>query len=136
MSGYLFVYGTLRKRVGLPLTKQVEKHWTYIATAKLPARLYDLGDYPGAIADRGGELIGDLYKLEDEKKVLAILDEYEGIPADAPDKGEFIRKKATVRLRSGRTVQTWVYWYNQDPGIRQPVPYKDYLNYLKYKRTI
>ena len=136
MSEYLFVYGTLRRGFGLPLTRQLAAHWKYAGKAKLKAVCFDLGDSPGAVADRSGTLKGDLYSLDNPGKVLSILDEYEGIDPKDPEGGEFIRKKAPVRLSSGRMLETWVYWYNGDQGGRKPLSFKDYLNYLKYKRTI
>lgn len=136
MTEYLFVYGTLRKNYRLALTKKLANDWTYLATGKIDALLYDLGKYPGAVKSNRGEVIGDCYRLDNPEKVLGILDTYEGIPDNQPGQGEFIRQKATVKLRTGTNVRAWVYWYNRDPGTKKPLRYKDYLNYLKNKSTI
>ena len=96
--------------------------------------MYDLGRYPGAIRSRKGpEVIGDVYLLNDADKVLRILDKYEGIPKEGAEDAEFVRKKERVRLRSGRQVNAWIYWYNFDPKEKKPIKYKNYLNYLKNK---
>jgi gamma-glutamylcyclotransferase (GGCT)/AIG2-like uncharacterized protein YtfP len=99
------------------------------------ADLYDLGRYPGAIrSSRGPEVIGDVFELTDPERVLRILDKYEGI---GPDKAasEFVRRRSRVKLRSGQTVNAWVYWYNFEPADKIRIKHKNYLNYLKNKRT-
>lgn len=139
MSQYLFAYGTLRKDYDLPLKTRIGNGLQYIGKGKLRARLYDLGKYPGAIpgaASKAEEVIGDIFLLPDPEKTLRTLDRYEGIDARRPAAGEFVRKKSRVNLRSGKNVIAWVYWYNGEPGDQPRIRYKDYLNYLKNKRTI
>jgi gamma-glutamylcyclotransferase (GGCT)/AIG2-like uncharacterized protein YtfP len=134
MPDYLFVYGTLRKNYDLKLKDQVKDKLQYVGQAKIGAVLYDLGRYPGAVKSKGEqEVVGDVFLLNDPARVLRILDKYEGIPEKAASTAEFVRKKGRVRLRSGRQVMAWIYWYNRDPKERKPIRYKDYLNYLKNK---
>jgi gamma-glutamylcyclotransferase (GGCT)/AIG2-like uncharacterized protein YtfP len=134
MPDYLFVYGTLRKNYDLKLKDQVKDKLQYVGQAKIGAVLYDLGRYPGAVKSKGEqEVVGDVFLLNDPARVLRILDKYEGIPEKAASTAEFVRKKGRVRLRSGRQVIAWIYWYNRDPKERKPIRYKDYLNYLKNK---
>src|SRR6186713_612684 len=136
MKDYLFVYGTLRKNYDLKLKDRVKDELRYVGQAKVGASLYDLGRYPGAIRSkgrnrdgRGGagaagaaagpEVIGDVFLLEDPEKVFRVLDKYEGIPAPGSPgskTAEFIREKSRVKLRNGKTIAAWIYWYNQDPG--------------------
>lgn len=127
MNNYLFVYGTLRNNYDLKLKNQVAKELKYIGQAKVGARLYDLGRYPGAIKDKTSEIIGDLFLLSDSEKVLKFLDEYEG--------SGYERKKERVKLRSGKTITAWIYWYKGVVKEERRIFYKDYLNYLKHKRT-
>jgi gamma-glutamylcyclotransferase (GGCT)/AIG2-like uncharacterized protein YtfP len=130
MPDYLFVYGTLRRDYDLRLKNKVSANLQYIGQAKVGAAMYDLGRYPGAVKSRKGEeVIGDVFLLSDADRVLRILDKYEGIPED----GEFVRKRSRVKLRSGREINAWIYWYNRDPKERKPIKYKNYLNYLKNK---
>ena len=148
MSQYLFAYGTLRKDYDLPVKTRIGNGLQYIGKAKLGACLYDLGHYPGAIpraaakagrtgkTSRGTEVIGDVFLLRDPEKILRALDKYEGIDDRRPGDGEFVRKKSRVTCRSGKNITAWVYWYNREPGDRPRIRYKDYLNYLKNKRTI
>jgi gamma-glutamylcyclotransferase (GGCT)/AIG2-like uncharacterized protein YtfP len=134
MPDYLFVYGTLRKGYDLKLKNRVRDQLQYVGQAKVGAALYDLGRYPGAVrSNKGPQLIGDVFLVNDPERVLRVLDKYEGIEAGRPAAAEFIRKKSRVRLRSGQLINAWVYWYNFDPKERAPIRYKDYLNYLKNK---
>ncbi len=134
MSEYLFVYGTLRRNYDLKLKDKVIHHLQYVGQGKVGASLYDLGRYPGAIRDnKGGEVIGDLFLLTEPEKVLKVLDKYEGISSPGATDAEFIRKKTSVRLRSGQEKKAWIYWYNFDPKNKIKIRYKNYLNYLKNK---
>ena len=132
MKDYLFVYGTLRRKYDLKLKDRLMPFLEYVGQAKVGAALYDLGRYPGAVKDKTGpEVIGDVFLIRDAARVLRVLDEYEGIQPDR--KGEFIREKGRVRLRDGRQLPAWIYWYNADPAGKVRIRYKDYLNYLKNK---
>jgi gamma-glutamylcyclotransferase (GGCT)/AIG2-like uncharacterized protein YtfP len=124
---YLFVYGTLRNDYDLKLKNRVSKDMEYIGKAKVEASLYDLGKYPGAIKEKNktNEVIGDVFLINDSDKIFKILDKYEG--------EEFRRKKDQVRLRSGKLLNAWIYWYNLKPDEERKIKYKDYLNYLKKK---
>lgn len=125
---YLFVYGTLRNGYNLKLKDRVAGELEYIGKAKVDASLYDLGRYPGAVKDEGKhEVVGDVYLINNPDKVFKVLDKYEG--------DEFKREKDKVRLRSGKAVDAWVYWYNQKPEGRPKIRHKDYFNYLKTKKT-
>ncbi len=46
----LFVYGSLRKGFHHPAYEYISKHFTFIAVAKVKGKLYDLGEFPAAIA--------------------------------------------------------------------------------------
>lgn len=135
MAEHLFVYGTLRKGYDLKLMEKVKSLIRYIGQGKVNADLYDLGRYPGAIRSSGGkEVIGDVFELGDPKKVLLTLDKYEGIEENE-SASEFVRRKSRVKLRSGQMITAWVYWYNFDPANKVRIKQKNYLNYLKNKRT-
>jgi len=137
MSEYLFTYGTLRKNYDLKLKDRVKDSLQYVGQGKIGASLYDLGRYPGAIRDRkGAEVIGDVFLLNDPEKIFRILDKYEGIVEGSKAPTEFVRKKQKVRLRSGKDVTAWIYWYNFDPANKVRIKQKDYLNYLKNKSII
>ncbi len=127
-NDYLFVYGTLRNDYHLKLKDRIAKELEYIGKAKVEGSLYDLGKYPGAIKDnKNNEVIGDVFLITDPERVFKVLDKYEG--------EEFHRKKERVKLRSGKSVNAWIYWYNLQPEMNRKIHYKDYLNYLKNKKT-
>jgi gamma-glutamylcyclotransferase (GGCT)/AIG2-like uncharacterized protein YtfP len=135
MSEHLFVYGTLRKGYDLKLVGKVNHLIRYVGQGKVNADLYDLGRYPGAIRTTGGpEVIGDIFELSDPGRVLRVLDKYEGI-GTGKAASEFVRRRSRVKLRSGKTVTAWVYWYNHEPAGKIRIKHKNYLNYLKNKRT-
>lgn len=134
MKDYLFVYGTLRKDYDLKLKDRIKKDLQYVDRAKVGASLYDLGRYPGAIrTNTGQEVVGDVFLLNDPERVFRILDKYEGYVEDEKQDSEFIRKRSRVKLRSGKNLNAWIYWYNFDPGDKTRIRQKDYLNYLKNK---
>jgi gamma-glutamylcyclotransferase (GGCT)/AIG2-like uncharacterized protein YtfP len=133
MKEYLFVYGTLRKDYDLKLKNKVRDDLQYVGQGKVGASMYDIGRYPGAVrSSAGDEVIGDVFWVTDPERVLKILDKYEGIASDGRP-SEFVRKRGKVRLRSGKQVMAWVYWYNFDPSRKVRIKHKDYLNYLKNK---
>lgn len=125
-KNYLFVYGTLRKNYDLKLKSRVENELQFVGRAKIDGSLYDIGQYPGAVKEGSkDEIIGDVFAVSDPGKVFKILDKYEG--------NEFKRKRNRVRLNSGRSINAWVYWYNQNLEGKRKIKYKDYLNYIKTK---
>ena len=133
MKNYLFVYGTLRKDYDLKLKDRVSADLQYVGQGKVGASMYDIGRYPGAVrSSAGDEVIGDVFLVTAPERVLGILDKYEGIHPDGRP-SEFVRKRNRVRLRSGKLVTAWVYWYNFDPSKKVRIKQKDYLNYLKNK---
>lgn len=127
-ENYLFVYGTLRDKYGLKLKDRVSKEMEHVGKAKVTASLYDLGRYPGVVKEAGsGEVVGDVFRITDPDKVFKVLDKCEG--------ENFSREKEEVKLRGGEVVSAWVYWYNQSPQGKHKIRFKDYLNYLKTKKT-
>jgi gamma-glutamylcyclotransferase (GGCT)/AIG2-like uncharacterized protein YtfP len=130
---YLFVYGTLRKDYDLKLKNKVREELQYVGQGKVGASMYDIGRYPGAVRSAAGdEVIGDVFLVTAPERVFRILDKYEGVVLDR-GASEFVRKRNRVKLRSGKQVTAWVYWYNFDPSKKIRIKQKDYLNYLKNK---
>ena len=134
MKNYLFVYGTLRKNYDLKLKNRVKDGLEYVGQAKIGAALYDIGRYPGAVKDKTGkEVVGDVFLVNDPEGVFRVLDKYEGFAETSAANSEFVRRKGKVRLRSGKELNAWIYWYNFDLSGKTPIRYKNYLNYLKNK---
>jgi gamma-glutamylcyclotransferase (GGCT)/AIG2-like uncharacterized protein YtfP len=107
----LFVYGTLRPFVDIPLARWLRTAARYVGPATTRGRLYDLGPYPGIVAARGrGENVtGDVYLVIDPR-VLRVLDRYEAGPKRAS--ARFERERCVVKLR-GRRRSAWVYRYRR-----------------------
>ncbi len=133
---YLFVYGTLRKGVDIPINKKIGKDLEWIGVGKLKGSLYDIGSYPGAVNDSSASVIkGDVFKLLNPEKTLAILDKYERFYPDNLTKSDYIRKDETIELESDEQVVAGIYWYNQSVKGKVWIEKGDYLEYLKEKKT-
>ncbi len=106
----LFVYGTLKRRSRHPMAQYLAEHAAYRGEAKLRARLYNLGRYPGIVPAADAWTFGDLYDLGSDPEVLARLDEYEGV--ESPSREEFFdRRLAEVMGPDDRPITAWVYWF-------------------------
>jgi gamma-glutamylcyclotransferase (GGCT)/AIG2-like uncharacterized protein YtfP len=126
---YLFAYGTLRRDYGLLLLQELKEYLRYTSSGYAIARQYDLGSYPGAVPGTTTEVLyGDIYEISEPAKALQILDEYEG--------DEFKRELADINMASGTLIKAWVYWYTGKTENALQIEEKDYLNYLKNKKTV
>lgn len=112
----LFVYGTLRRGYE-PHSYLRRQSARFLGDGIISGRLYDLGEYPGAVPSKspGDEIRGELYELLDPKAHLRILDEVEEFDPEHPEKSLFVRRPAEVRLKSGERVKAWVYFLPRKP---------------------
>jgi len=121
MSDYLFAYGTLKPGHAPGEIGEAVGKLKPVGKGSIRGVLYDLGEYPGAVVDPSPtkRVFGTVFRLSDDEKVLRELDEYEGFDPNAPDKSLFVRSIHPVRLATGRTLQCWVYFWNQKKeGVR------------------
>ena len=82
MRDLLFVYGTLRPASGNPLAQRLAALGSGRGKGWFEGRLYDLGEYPGAIAMRGaGRVHGELFALGADHPLWTELDDYEDVRA-------------------------------------------------------
>jgi gamma-glutamylcyclotransferase (GGCT)/AIG2-like uncharacterized protein YtfP len=109
----LFVYGSLRSGFHHPAYQYISRHFTFTANAKIKGYLYDMGQYPAAIAtDEDRLIVGELYTAVNEDEfnwAIEQLDDYEGVVAEE-DEGEkqlFKRELTTVYLSDGETTIAW-----------------------------
>ena len=112
----LFVYGTLRR--GFPLHLRLGKRSVrYLGKGRVRGRLYDLGEFPGALPSSSphDEIEGEAYELLDGEKQLRELDKVEEFYPDRPDDSLFVRRITDVRLHGGQHVKTWVYFLPKRP---------------------
>jgi len=128
MSDYLFVYGTLLPSEAEMDMASIVQQIRRLGQAYVRGRLYDLGEYPGAILDEASEtkIAGELFELPPDSSVLAMLDSYEGYELTDPAGSLFIRVKSPVQLSDGREIESWVYVYNRDPGKSPLITNGDY----------
>jgi gamma-glutamylcyclotransferase (GGCT)/AIG2-like uncharacterized protein YtfP len=117
MSQYLFAYGTLQPGLAPTQIARVAAKLRPVGEGSVRGVLYDLGGYPGAVADPSakGRIAGTVMELPEDDGVLARLDAYEGFDPQAPTTSEYIRERQAVELKTGGTVECWFYRYNRKP---------------------
>ena len=99
----------------------------------IPASLYDLGLYPGAVPAADSRVWGELYRILEPASVLPTLDELEGYRPGDPDASLYRREEASVTLDDGHQATAWTYFYNAPLGGAQRIESGDYLQHLKVK---
>ena len=111
----LFTYGTLMR--GFRLHHLLARGAEYVGPGLVTGRMIDFGSYPGAVADRGGTLRGEVYRVT-EPALWSRLDSAEG--------PQYHRREVAVRSEDGREMAAWIYWYigPLDRGV--PIPGGDY----------
>jgi gamma-glutamylcyclotransferase (GGCT)/AIG2-like uncharacterized protein YtfP len=126
---FLFVYGTLRKKIASNMHQLLASHCEYFSEGVMKGRLYDVCGYPGAIesSDDNDKVLGELYKMPDRKPVLALLDDYEECSDRFPMPHEYSCKQLSIELAGGGFVVAWVYLYNHDVSSLKQIISGDYL---------
>jgi gamma-glutamylcyclotransferase (GGCT)/AIG2-like uncharacterized protein YtfP len=120
---YLFSYGTLQPRHAPAEIASTVSRLRRVGRGSVRGRLYDLGEYPGAVLSRNAPLvIGQVFELPNDPEVLTRLDEYEGFDPHRPQSSLFVRKRCLVQLDSGKKLFCWMYAYNRPPGAASPLP--------------
>jgi gamma-glutamylcyclotransferase (GGCT)/AIG2-like uncharacterized protein YtfP len=124
----LFVYGTLRRASQHAMAKYLAARSAWLGLARMPGRLYDLGQYPGLLeaVDAADWVCGDLYELADPDHTLAVLDRYEGYSPSDAHPWLFERVPATATLADGVSRPAWVYMYRQRVREEQRIHAGDY----------
>ena len=136
MTRYLFLYGTLMPDHAPAEIARTVRNLRRIASGRVPGRLYDFGDYPGAIFTPSGSsaIKGEVYDLHGGMNLLRRLDTYEEFDELHPEDSLFVRKKRLVRLKGSRQVLAWVYEYNGDPSAGILIPTGDYRKWVKTRK--
>ena len=121
----LFVYGSLRRGEAL------HAHLAGLAClgpAWMRGRLYDLGEYPGAVPSRraGERVQGEVYELAPADERLAELDRLEGCDPERPERGLFVRRARIVELAAGGRLRAWVYLLPRLPAQAVRIPGGDH----------
>ena len=133
----IFVYGSLRKGFHSDAYNYISRYF-YLAAAdaKVKGKLYDLGEYPAAVATNEDYfIIGELYHIShDEEFSWAIeqLDDYEGINIEAHEQATYKRELTTVHVNN-ETVTAWIYWFTGSVEGKPLIASGDVFEYFKQK---
>jgi gamma-glutamylcyclotransferase (GGCT)/AIG2-like uncharacterized protein YtfP len=126
----------LRLGYQLKLKDKIIDDLEYIGKAGVESSLYDLGKYPGTVKEKEKrEIAGDVFIVNNPEKVFKILDRYEGHLKEEKQSSEFVRRRNRVKLNSGKSINAWMYWYNNTLQGKSRIKYKDYFRYLKNAKT-
>lgn len=128
MSEHLFVYGTLLPDEAPKEIASIVKRFRRLGSAHVRGRLYDFGEFPGAVLDASSRTMihGELVLLPSDGKILDALDRYEEFDPIDPKKSLFVRTKAKIRMANGSSCEGWIYVYNRRPGKAKLVRGGDY----------
>lgn len=134
----LFVYGSLRSGFQHPAYSYISRYFTLVGKGRVNGQLYDMSDYPAAIATEGDQqIVGELYRIKDPEEfawAMAQLDDYEGLFPEPGEPALYKRETATIFLEDGTQEQAWIYWFNGSVEGRAPIPCGDLLEYIAQKK--
>lgn len=114
----LFAYGTLQDPRRVVALVGGSLRCRVVAAATVAGVLYDVrGEYPALRpAERADDIVPGVV-LEIDDSALPRLDEYEGV-----SEGLYVRERCEPRLQDGRSVEAWVYVYNQPTAALRRIP--------------
>jgi gamma-glutamylcyclotransferase (GGCT)/AIG2-like uncharacterized protein YtfP len=114
-------YGTLRRGGGGLERLGLELEW--LSPCVIIGSLYRVSWYP-ALADDGGTVVGDLFRIDDPALVDEI-DRFEGFDAASPRTSLYVRRQVTLEEPGG--VAAWVYVWNRPIDGLERIPSGDWL---------
>jgi gamma-glutamylcyclotransferase (GGCT)/AIG2-like uncharacterized protein YtfP len=110
----LFIYGTLLDGHQPPQMQSVCRRLCRVAPATVQGFLYDLGPYPAVtVCGTTSRILGEIVEIDCDQTWHA-LDRYEGCPRQGEGDGLYSRVRTTATLKSGESVDCWIYVYNCD----------------------
>jgi gamma-glutamylcyclotransferase (GGCT)/AIG2-like uncharacterized protein YtfP len=121
---YLFVYGSLKSTQPANEGTDLMKSSNLIGDATVPGRLYDFGDFSGAVIDvqSRDQIHGEIFQLPDPAaENLKALDAYEEFDPSNPQQSLFVRRTISAMLSDGRRLNCWIYVYNREPGAARQI---------------
>ncbi len=128
---FLFVYGTLLKDIENSMSIYLSRHADFYCKGYFYGRLYNLGEYPGAITgtNPNERVYGNIFKLKNPGKIFSVLDEYEEVGEKFPSPNEYRREKIKVYCYNNE-IEAWIYLYNHSVLNLSLIPSGDYLDLL------
>lgn len=119
VSNRLFLYGTLLPDRASAEVEPYVRRMHKVGKGTVIGKIFDLGDFPGAILNKAGDKInGVVFTLPEDPKLLARLDAYEEYDPQHPEKSLFIREKTRVDMEDGSRLNCWIYTYNVKSGAK------------------
>src|SRR5437773_10086294 len=114
-NDYVFLYGTLLPELAPANLRPLLARLEPVGRATVPGRLYDLGDYPGAVFDVSApsSVHGRVFVLAG-RDALREFDAYEGYDERDVSGSLYRRVRQLVTLDDGSKVTCWMYAYNRD----------------------
>lgn len=135
INNKIFVYGTLMDSIIKDTLPKIDLHIRKRKNGKINARLFDLGEYPGAkpTTIKSKEVFGKIYEVDPKhfNSVLITLDDYEEYNPNKKQDSLYIRKITPVISEDGSLSLAWVYWYNKPIDRKNEIVTGDYKKYLK-----
>ena len=115
LKQYLFAYGTLAENAPQEIAGAVNQLKS-VGDGFIFGRLYDLGEYPGAVLDQSKwhKVFGKVFEMPRGDSLLERLDNYEGFDPRRPATSLFVRRRTTINRHNQRTLTGWVYEYQGD----------------------
>jgi gamma-glutamylcyclotransferase (GGCT)/AIG2-like uncharacterized protein YtfP len=128
----LFVYGSLRSGLLHSVYAYISRYFIFDGMGSVQGKLYDLGEYPGAIPCTDDYFItGELYHIAQTAEfdqAMEQLDEYEGLLVESGETPLFRREQVNVLFKN-TTVIAWMYWYNGAITNEHRIESGDYVAY-------
>lgn len=121
---HLFVYGTLLRQSKTAMSSLLLSNSKFIDAATVQGILYDIGEYPGLILSNKSkdQVKGELFQLNNPDKLIKELDAYEG--------SEYRKVIASVYLKDGTTLKSWLYIFCLPTDTFTCIESGDYMSYL------
>lgn len=140
ISGYLFVYSSLRVGFHSPEYEYIRQYFTFLGPAKARGKLSDMGDYPVATPTSEEYFIqGELYRINDESEfsfAIGQLDDYEGVSPEEDETSSYERELTLVSREDKDDVYAWIYWYNGEVNGKPVIESGDVMEYVKSKNAM
>ena len=132
----LFVYGSLRSGFRNPVYEYLTKYFHLLGEAVVKGKLYDLGEYPAAVATEEEKFIsGELYSINNPLEfswAIGQLDDYEGLNTEEGETALYKREEV-IAYKDGEANTAWIYWYNKDLSGKPEIESGDLMQYLQQK---
>jgi len=111
---FLFVYGTLLEPEN-PVGQLLRSNAEYYADGYFQGKLYDLGDYPGALESKNpkDKVFGSVFIVRKPETVFPVLDDYEEVGDQFPAPNEYTRKMIQVFTTNTELIYCHVYLFNR-----------------------